>query len=424
MHGVLANFWILVRGRGAAAIMAFAATALMARALGPVEFGMVVLIHTYAMLLRALLDFGTADAMVRYGVPALDDGNNKTLARLIRVCRRVDRRTSAMATVLALIIAPMAGPLMGMDPHHVTLLAAYSVVLITTGTGTSMGILRLYDRVDIIGRQMTIAPIVLFFGVVLAWWFESSLQVFIAIRAAAYAAENFYLMWHAKQKYNERLKPVLAGVEIKDVTLGDFNGLRHFLWVIYWQSNLDVLPKHTTSLLVGYLLGPAEAGMLRLAREISSLLAKPALLIRQVVFLDLTRSWNQGSDAFKVITYSTVALGGALGLVFVALSYFFGDVLLARLLGKDFAAAAPVLTLMLLAATFDLSASPLRSALYASGHAAKVLRFYVLSTFVYLALLVMLTSKLGLIGAGVAATAASLIPLIGMLILMYFKRPT
>ena len=46
------------------------------------------------------------------------------------------------------------------------------------------------------------------------------------------------------------------------------------------------------------------------------------------------------------------------------------------------------------------------------------------STFVYLALLVMLTSKLGLIGAGVAATAASLIPLIGMLILMYFKRPT
>ena len=107
-----------------------------------------------------------------------------------------------MATVLALIIAPMAGPLMGMDPHHVTLLAAYSVVLITTGTGTSMGILRLYDRVDIIGRQMTIAPIVLFFGVVLAWWFEGSLQVFIAIRAAAYAAENFYLMWHAKQKYN------------------------------------------------------------------------------------------------------------------------------------------------------------------------------------------------------------------------------
>ena len=61
-------------------------------------------------------------------------------------------------------------------------------------------------------------------------------------------------------------------------------------------------------------------------------------------------------------------------MVFVALSYFFGDVLLARLLGKDFAAAAPVLTLMLLAATFDLSASPLRSALYASGHAAKVLR--------------------------------------------------
>ena len=72
MRRVLANFWILIRGRGAAAIMAFGATALMARSLGPAEFGMVVLIHTYAMLIRALLDFGSVDAIVRFGVPAHD----------------------------------------------------------------------------------------------------------------------------------------------------------------------------------------------------------------------------------------------------------------------------------------------------------------------------------------------------------------
>ena len=422
MRRVLANFWILIRGRGAAAIMAFGATTLMARSLGPTEFGMVVLIHTYAMLIRALLDFGSVDAIVRFGVPAHDAGDSHALGRLIKVCRRIDKQASITAALLALAVAPFAGPSMGMDNNHVMLLMAYSVVLITTGTGTASGILRLYDRFDILGRQMTISPTIRFMGVVIAWWLSAPIQVFVAIWASGYAAENFYLMWHAKHKYNTHIKEALAGVSVKDAKLSDCDGLRHFLWVTYWQSNLDILPKHITTVLVGYLLGPAEAGLLRLARELSSMLSKPAILIRQVIFADLTRNWNQGNQAFDVIAYRTALLGGALGLLFVVTSYFFGEHLLATLLGQQFVAAKSVLTLMLLAATLDLAASPLRSALYAMGYATKAMRLYVLSTTMYLGLFVVLTKSMGLIGAGLAASVAAALPLIGMLVLILGSR--
>ena len=423
MRRVLANFWILIRGRGAAAIMAFGATTLMARSLGPTEFGMVVLIHTYAMLIRALLDFGSVDAIVRFGVPAHDAGDSNALGRLIKVCRRIDKQTSITAALLAFVVAPLAGPSMGMDNQHVMLLMAYSLVLITTGTGTAEGILRLYDRFDILGRQMTIAPTIRFMGVVIAWWLSAPIQVFVVVWATGYAAENFYLMWHAKHKYNTHIKQALAGVSVKGAALADFNGLRHFLWVTYWQSNLDVLPKHITTVLVGYLLGPAEAGLLRLARELSSMLSKPALLIRQVIFADLTRNWNQGNQAFDVIAYRTALLGGLLGMLFVVTSYFFGEYLLATLLGQQFVAAKAVLTFMLLAATLDLAASPLRSALYAMGYALKAMRLYVLSTIMYLGLFVLLTKEMGLIGAGLAASAAAVVPLIGMLVLINRNRP-
>ena len=422
MRRVLANFWILIRGRGAAAIMAFGATALMARSLGPAEFGMVVLIHTYAMLIRALLDFGSVDAIVRFGVPAHDAGDSHALGRLIKVCRRIDKQASITAALLALAVAPFAGPSIGMDNNHVMLLMAYSVVLITTGTGTASGILRLYDRFDILGRQMTISPTIRFMGVVIAWWLSAPIQVFVAIWASGYAAENFYLMWHAKHKYNTHIKEALAGVSVKDAKLSDCDGLRHFLWVTYWQSNLDILPKHITTVLVGYLLGPAEAGLLRLARELSSMLSKPAILIRQVIFVDLTRNWNQGNQAFDVIAYRTALLGGALGSLFVLTSYFFGEHLLATLLGQQFVAAKSILTLMLLAATLDLTASPLRSALYAMGYAAKAMRLYVVSTTMYLGLFVVLTKDMGLIGAGVAASVAAALPLIGMLVLIRGNR--
>ena len=423
MHRVLGNFWILIRGRGAAAIMAFGATALMARALGPVEFGLVILMHTFVLLIRALLDFGSMDAIVRYGVPAHDASDHYALGKLIKVCRRIDYQASITSAILALLVAPFAGPVMGLDAQHVMLLMAYSLVLLTTSTGTATGILRLYDHFDILGRQMTIAPTIRFIGAATAWSIGAPIQVFVGIWASAYAIENFYMIWQANQKYKAEIKIALKGLSIKDASLGDFSGLRHFLWVTYWQSNLDILPKHITTLLVGYLLGPAEAGLIRLAREIASMLAMPALLIRQVVFIDLTRSWHQASDAFDIVAYRTAFLGGTLGLFFVLISYFFGEYLLGGLLGTEFVAAKGVLTLMLLAATFDLAASPLLSAIYAMGQALKALRIHMLSTAIYLVLFVVLTLHLGLIGAGIAACCSSVIMLSGMLAqLKYTKK--
>jgi O-antigen/teichoic acid export membrane protein len=418
MHRVLGNFWILIRGRGAAAIMAFGATALMARALGPAEFGLVVLMHTYAMLIRALLDFGTGDAIVRFGVPAQDASDNLTLGKLIKVCRRIDKQASIAAALLALIAAPFAGPAIGMDTKHVLLLMAYSTILLTPGVGSASGLLRLNNRFDIGGRQMTIAPTLRFLGVLIAWALGAPIEIFVAIWGTAYVAENVYLLWQAKHKYRKQINQSLVDSSLKSASLKDFHGLRHFLWVTYWQSNIDLLPKHFTTLLVGHLLGPAEAGLLRLAREIASALSRPALLIRQVVFTDLTRTWNEGSTDFEVVAYRTALLGGALGMVFVALSYLFGEYLLVSLLGPEFIAAKNVLTLMLLAATLDLATSPLLSGLYAMGHAIKTLRITMASTALYLLMFVLLTRQFGLIGAGLATSVGAALTLAGMILLM------
>ena len=418
MHRVLGNFWILIRGRGAAAVMAFAATALMARSLGPAEFGLVILMQTYVVLIHTMFDFGSVDAVVRFGVPAEKISDRRTLGRLIKLCRRIDKFASVAATLLAISLAPFAGPYMGIDKHHVIILMGYSLVLLTARTGTATGILRLYDRFDILGRQMTIAPTIRFLGVAIAWWLNASLLVYAIIWASAYAAENAYMLLYVKHKYNLRINDEVAKAELTNVKFSDFEGLRGFIWVSYWQSNLDDLPKHLTMILIGYILGPAEAGLLRLARELSSMLAKPAFLIRQVIFVDLTRSWGQGNSSFNHIAYRTAILGGALGLLFVLTSYFFGAHLLNSLLGNQFVNANNILTLLLLAASIDLAASPIRSALYAMGNASKAFQINLSCTVIYLLILSMLTRQLGLIGVGLAAIITAALTLAGMLLLM------
>ena len=49
----------------------------MARALGPTEFGMLVLMQTYVLLIRGLLNFKQFQAIIRYGVPAHDAGDTR-----------------------------------------------------------------------------------------------------------------------------------------------------------------------------------------------------------------------------------------------------------------------------------------------------------------------------------------------------------
>jgi O-antigen/teichoic acid export membrane protein len=423
MRRILGNFGLLVRGRGIAAVMAFGATALMARALGPAEFGVVVLIETYALLARGLLSFKQFQGIVRYGV-ALHDANDKqALQRLLSICQRIDRYACVISTILALILAPLIGKLMGMNQDHVILLTAYSLVLLVTGNNTAIGILRLFDKFDILGRQMTVGPAITFVGVFFAWWFDSPMSVFVAILAFAYITENLYLSWCGRREYRQHFDKPVEGGMVSLAGMIEFPGLRHFLWVTYWQSNVDLVPKRITLMFTGYLLGATEVGLFRLARQISSLLSKPATLIRQVVFPDLTRSWHSGSDDFKLIAYRTALIGAGAGLLLVLVGYFFGDLLLEVIFGKEFVGAAGLLTLLLLAGAFDLAAASLRSAAYAIGHAGKVLRLHMLSAIIYLVLFIALTSQMGLVGAGWAACIAAALPAIAMALLIRQSTP-
>jgi len=421
MRRVLGNLGLLVRGRGIAAVMMFGATALMARSLGPVEFGLVILIQTYALLMRDFLDCKLFDAVVRYGVVIHDRGDKDALRRLLKICRRVDRTTSTVATLLAMSLTSILGPSLGLDQQQVILLTGYCIAIITTGNGTAIGILRLFDRLDILGRQMTIGPAIRFVGILIAWWFDSPLVIFVAIMGFAFACEEMYLNWCGRREYHRQFGySVIEASKIdEDSRMSEFDGLQRFLWITYWQSNLDLIPKHLSIVLAGYLLGPAEAGLLRLARQISSMLAKPAVMIRQVVLLDLTRTWQQGNETFKLLAYRTALLGGAAGMFIVLISFMFGDDFLELLVGQEFVAAAPVLTLLFLASTFDLMASSLRSAAYAVGKAGRVLTLYAIAAVVYIGLFLVLTSWTGLIGAGMASCVAALLPTIGMAILIF-----
>ena len=68
---IFVNAAILVTGKGANAIFSLAYLALAVRALGIETLGLLVLIHTYAQVVGEVVKLRSWEAVLRYGMPAL-----------------------------------------------------------------------------------------------------------------------------------------------------------------------------------------------------------------------------------------------------------------------------------------------------------------------------------------------------------------
>lgn len=418
LHRAAKNFGKLFRGQSVAAVLELLSVGLLARTLTPAYLGHIVLIQSYVLIIRGLLNFKLFEVIVRFGVPLLEADKQQAFRQLLRLTLLIDFLTSVITTVVAVALAPLVGNMLGWDEQLVSTTMMYSIVLLSFGFGTAKGVLRLFDRHDVLGNQLMVGPVLRLLGVLVVMALNPTVFAFAMALLLATATGNIYLIVRGWTELRQQVGHIgVTGPSLR-TWREQFPGLDRFLAIVYWQANLDLLPKQISILLAGTLLGPAGAGLLRLARETTKVLSKPGALVRQVLFPDMVRMWVRGAEAFGFLLARAMLFSALFGLVFIVASLFGGAQLLAVALGADYAAAGPLMSLLLLATTLELLATVLRSAGYAMGHAGKILKLHIFSAVLYLTAFAVLTPHYGLTGPGVAAIAAALVPLagIGMLV--------
>lgn len=407
---LLTNFTWLVGGRTTGALMTLAATALAARTLGATEFGLVVLVHAAALMVRQLCNVKTSEAIIRYGVPLAEEGRIGELRGLIVRFARIDLLAGSIAAILAGVLLFGFAGYFNLPPDLRLPAVLYVVILLLSITSTARGTLRLLDRFGALSAQLTVGPAVRLAGVglLLLTPLRTSTSVFVLIWAGAYLVEHLYTWWRAYRAFRDYYgdaHTVQPELDRRDV--------RGFLYIVYWQSTLDAAPKQAATLLAGTLLGPAGAALFSLARELAEVLAKPVTLLRQVIFPDLARLWRNDVARFIRITWRTGAITAAIGLVVVMVSYFAGKLLLVSLAGSDFGAAAGLLTLLLLAATIELAGAAFRPASYVMGRAQALLKVQIMATAVYGVGFLSLIDYFGLSGIGMASVLSGIVTFAG-----------
>ena len=163
------NIGWVVGSRGVSSVISIAYLAVAARALGPAMFGVFALILTYAQLIGNLVQFQSWKGVIRYGALHVAAGRNDRLGRLFGFTAMLDVGSALAGAAIAFAAVPLVAPMLHWKPAEETSAAVFGAVLLLTTGATPTGMLRLFDRFDLVAYCESVGPLVRLIGASIAW---------------------------------------------------------------------------------------------------------------------------------------------------------------------------------------------------------------------------------------------------------------
>ena len=405
------NTGMLFGGKLTGAVLSLLVLVVLGNVLDPAQLGGLLLLHAYAASFAGLASFNSWQMVVNYGVGPFGRAERSTLQELMRFAMALDGLGATLAAMLAVAIMPFAYKAIGMPDGYLGPALGYCALIFFRQTSASTGFLRLGDRFDLLSVHTLVMPATRLVGVTICALLGTDLVGYI-------------IVWFLASFLSYIVLPLLAMRELARHKLvsGLFSGVRWLqapepgMWRFALFSNLDSTVKtaseHLPTLLAGAVFGPGAAAIYRISRQIADLFARGVSQFDKVMHPEIARLLNAGERrrVTRLAVRSSLALL-AMGLVIVCLLQFSGADILASLLGADYGGASGLIALLLLSATIMAAAMPFHPILYACRRPGLALVARLCGIALFLSLIPVLATGLGLAALGWAAIGGELFAL-------------
>jgi O-antigen/teichoic acid export membrane protein len=400
------DWWRRTGSAGAAYLgatsLALATSVVAARALGPANYGTVVLATSVVATIAAFLDLSLEEAVVHYGARALTAGDIGALRGLLLVSLRLDA-VVGLAVFVALVAT--AGPVAGLVGHNalrpLLLRIAAVEALAATLNGTTGAALMLAGRPQLRAWSM-------------AWGNLARLvAVTVAVRVLHDGAQG--LLWG--YVIGAGVGALVQGALASTVARAKWFGVatapppataRQLAWFGLHSSTATTVVAARTGIVavaVGRVAGPEALGLLSVAMFPVTLAAVVTAPLRLTTFAEQARMAAEGRlrTLWRAIRgYSLISLG--VGLAAAAIGWFILPSLLPALYSHSFESALDPARILLVAAVATLATAWAKALPAAVGRPA-VRTVVTVGEVVLLAILMV---AFGAAGAVEAATALSI----------------
>lgn len=394
----------LFGGRMVFGLLNLGSSILAVRAVGLENFGVIVLLQAYVRLISGLLKFRSWAAVTKFGADALQAGRNDDFRRLIGFTLRLDVLSLTTSVILAMLLAPWASSWLGWSSDVVGYAIWFTLTIPFITAATATGMMRLFDRFEVLVQQHALNAIIRFIGVLIIFLAALDHVTLIFVYMAGMILSGLYLWGVAFHEARTRgLLPRLWGRW--SMLSAGFPRIWRFVVVTNLTSMMDTVLIHATVLVVGGMLGPTAAGLFGVVKQLTEAMNRSTTLLGHIVFPEFAWLEAQGDrKAIRRLLWRMLVVSAAvLAVLCVILTFASEQIML--IFTKEAVVAAPLLVAMGIGAALVAMGFALEPAILTLRKERALLIVSVSITLLFCAMLYFFILQFGLLGAGIAIAA-------------------
>lgn len=397
---ILRNAAYLASSNALSALLGLVALSCAGKGMSTQMFGVLVVIQAYAKGISDVIKFQTWQLVVKYGATAVDNKNIRQFRDVISFSFALDIASGAIAVVAGMLLLPLLAHSLGLDRQSLWLAILYCTLIPSLAASTPTGILRAVDRFDLIAIQQAVRPLLRAAGSVISYLGDLGFAGFIITWYASNLIGGVLYWWFAARELRRRnihhaLRPRLFAPASR------LAGAWNFVWTTNFAHSIWSARNSCSTVLVGIVLGPAAAGLFKIATTFFDATGSPAKLMEKSFYPEVMRLDPRSSQPW-LLGLKSACLAGGIGVLVALLVMVVGKPVISSGFGEQYLQAYHLIEIMLGAIVVSMLGFPQESLLFMAGKQRVFLVAQTLSSASYIALLIVLSHFFGVSGAAYA----------------------
>jgi len=332
---IAANTGLMMGSKALSVVLGLGSILIATKSLSAAELGIILFLHAYMLFFSEVTAFQSWQSLIRFGTDDVKNNDSTGLSRLIQFGVKIDAVSAIFGFLISMGIFSFIIYLTQVFPAVFVraqtfdmaglrnLAALYCILILFRQRGVGIGVFRLFDKFHVLALHVL------------------------------------------ELKKRNLLKSVFKAQS-------SLRRPRKGLWPFMIKSNIDstlaAATHHLPALMVMGVFGSAWVAIYRIAEETAKLLSEGFKLLDQVIYPELAKMVSLGEAAkiWRLVTRTAFILL-SFGLVIAFIIQTIGPEVLGRIFSVDYEQAAPLTSLLILAAAITGIAAPLYPVLYATG---------------------------------------------------------
>lgn len=379
----LHNAGLIVGSRVVFGLLNLGTNVIILRAYGAADLGMVMLLIAYVRVFAEVAKFESWQAVLRFGVIAQERGEENNLRRLIGLALSIDVITMFLAIVAAVLLIPQAAVWFGWNAQVTEFAPWFMILIIFLTNATPNGVMRLFERVEILALQHGLNAVIRLVAVLIAMMLGGTVvHLAMAWFAGFVISGGMTMAVCAYELIKRDLRPKFSLNLRKTGAL--FPGIWHFLVMSNLIGIGPLAVNHLTTLFVGAQLGAAQAAVLQLARQLSTGISGPTRLLGPLLLPDFSRLSGRGDWAgLRTLVVQQIKVAAIFVVVGGGILFAVLPIVVELAFGADLLAHIWLFRLLIMAALINILGFALHHAMFSANKGGTALLIQIAAMTVY-----------------------------------------